>query len=140
MGGGGFADMGFIRGPVLRFVMVLGSTPLRVKEELGRGVRLDGQSPIKWLELMHRAHERETVTPVTPVTVGSCNVDFHAALQSASTWFCEPQWSQGTSVVDPFKGDEHWASLWPLSRHRAHLCHVGQEVLVCLFHVPQCTH
>jgi hypothetical protein len=84
--------------------MVLGSIPLRVKDELGRGLRSDGQSPIKWLALMQRAHERETVTPVA---VGSCTVGFHRALHSDSTWFGDPHKSQGTSAVEPFKGDEH---------------------------------
>lgn len=84
--------------------MVLGSIPLRVKDELGRGLWRDGQSPIKWLALMQRAHERDTITPVA---VGSCAIGFHKALQSDSTWFGEPHKSQGTSAVEPFKGDEH---------------------------------
>jgi len=96
--------MGFETGAVLRFVIVLGSTPLRVKDVEESGVRRDGQSPIKWLALMQRAHERETFTPVA---VGSCTVGFHRALQSDSVWFGEPHKSHGTSTVEPFNGDEH---------------------------------
>lgn len=126
------------RGPsaVLRFVIISGSRPFKVKDDVLSFRYGSGQSPTRCFALAQLAQEMETeIWSECRSRDGNFQRKSHS--DSRCSW---PHMSQGTSEAEHRSLDVHCGSPWPLSRHFWHLRQVGQTTLACLFHAPQCEH
>jgi hypothetical protein len=136
--GGGGAGRPVRLGPsaVLRFVVISGSRPLRVKDDVPNLRYGSGQSPTRCFALEQLAQEIDTETWLECMSLdGNFQRKSHSV--SRCSW---PHMSQGTSEAWLRSLDVHCGSSWPRSRHFWHLRQVGQITLACLFHAPQCEH